>query len=101
MIGLVIWVPPTAYTSLLRITTSPPMDASKEGKRISTSTVDHPLAAPVQVTPAAATGQTGLTPALESTPEEPATPVPGPPRSLRPAFFRGLSRRNAEPVSPV
>lgn len=89
------------YTSLLRITTSPPMDAGKEGKRFSTSTVDHPLATPAQVTPAAATGQTGLTPALESTPEEPAAPVPGPPRSLRPAFFRGLSRRNAEPVSPV
>ena len=75
------------------------MDASKEGKRISTSTVDHPLVTTVQVTPAAATGQTG--PALESTPEEPAAPAPGPPRSLRPAFFRGLSRRNAEPVSPV
>lgn len=92
---------PTAYTSLLRITTSPPMDIGKEGKRISTSTVDHPLATTIQVTPAAATGQTGLTPALESTPEESAVPVPAPPRSLRPAFFRGLSRRNAEPVSPV
>ena len=98
LIGLVL---PTAYTSLLRITTSPPMDIGKEGKRISTSTVDHPLATTVQVTPAAATGQTGLTPALESTPEEPVAPVPAPPRSLRPAFFRGLSRRNAEPVSPV
>jgi len=76
------------------------MDVGKEGKRISTSTVDHPLAA-VQVTPVAATGQTGLTPALESTPEEPAAPVSAPPRSLRPVFFRGLSRRNAEPVSPV
>lgn len=101
LIGLVIWFLFTAYTSLLRITTSPPMDAGKEGKRFSTSTVDHPLATTVQVTPAAATGQTGLTPALESTPEEPAAPVPVPPRSLRPAFFRGLSRRNAEPVSPV
>ena len=78
------------------------MDVGKEGKRFSTSTVDHPLATTVQVTPAAAPGQTGLTtPALESTPEEPAAPVPGPPRSLRPAFFRGLSRRNPEPVSPV
>jgi hypothetical protein len=77
------------------------MGAGKEGKRFSTSTVDHPLATTVQVTPVAATGQTGLTPALESTPEEPAASVPGPPRSLRPGFFRGLSRRNADPVSPV
>ncbi|KAI0312162.1 hypothetical protein OF83DRAFT_1176901 [Amylostereum chailletii] len=31
------------YTSLLRITTTPPSQEEMEGKRISTSTIDHPL----------------------------------------------------------
>jgi hypothetical protein len=99
MIGLVIRVLPTAYTSLLRITTTPPqMDGDKEGKRFSTSTVDHPLTTSVHVT---AVNATGPTPALESTPEEPAAPALAPSRSLRPVFFRALSRRAADPASPV
>ncbi|KAI0252514.1 hypothetical protein BJV78DRAFT_341331 [Lactifluus subvellereus] len=86
------------YTSLLRITTTPPtMEGGKEGKRVSTSTIDHPLATATHATPAAAL--VVPTPALESTPEEPAALAPS--RSLRPVFLRGLSRRVADPVSPV
>ncbi|KAH9962844.1 hypothetical protein BC827DRAFT_1195313 [Russula dissimulans] len=85
------------YTSLLRITTTPPtIDGGKEGKRVSTSTIDHPLAVP----PVPVTLQT-VTPALEMTLEEPATPAALPSRSLRPVFLRALSRRPADPVSPV
>lgn len=85
------------YTSLLRITTTPPaMDEGKEGKRISTSTIDHPLATAVHVPPGAATGPT---PVLEPTPEEPVPPASS--RSLRPVFLRALSRRAPDPVSPV
>src|SRR5712671_2108626 len=71
---------PPAYTSLLRITTAPPtIDGGKEGKRVSTSTIDHPLAVP----PVSVTMQT-VTPALETTLEEPTAPAPAPPsRSLR------------------
>jgi hypothetical protein len=78
------------------------MDGGKEGKRFSTSTVDHPLTPAVHVTPATATGVTSpTTPALESTPEESAAPALAPSRSLRPVFFRARSRRAADPVSPV
>ena len=85
-----------AYTSLLRITTTPPtMEGGKEGKRVSTSTIDHPLATPAS----AAAALVVPTPALESTPEEPAALAPS--RSLRPVFLRGLSRRAADPMSPV
>ena len=98
MIDLMIRILPTAYTSLLRITTtSPQMDGGKEGKRFSTSTIDHPLTTSVNVTSVA----TGPTPALESTPEEPAAPALAPSRSLRPVFFRALSRRVTDPASPV
>jgi len=90
------------YTSLLRITTTPPpMDGGKEAKRFSTSTVDHPLTPTVHAAPATATGLTSPTPALESTPEEPAAAALAPSRSLRPVFLRALSRRPADPVSPV
>ncbi|KAI0000170.1 hypothetical protein BJV74DRAFT_882830 [Russula compacta] len=85
------------YTSLLRITTTPPTTGGgKEAKRVSTSTIDHPLA---PAAPTAATGLTGPTSALESTPEEPAALAPS--RSLRPVFLRALTRRPADPVSPV
>jgi hypothetical protein len=87
---------PLAYTSLLRITTTPPTTGGKEAKRVSTSTIDHPLVPPA---PTAATGLTGPTSALESTPEEPAVPAPS--RSLRPVFLRALTRRTADPVPPV
>lgn len=89
-----------AYTSLLRITTTPSMmDGGKEGegKRVSTSTIDHPLVTANQVPPATAPALVG--PTLESTPEEPAAPAPS--RSLRPVFFRALSRRPADPASLV
>lgn len=69
------------------------MEGGKEGKRVSTSTIDHPLT-PVHVAPAPVTGlSAGTSPPLESTPEEPA--VSAPPRSLRPVFLRALSRRPA------
>ena len=74
------------------------MDGGKEGKRVSTSTIDHPLT-PVHVTPATATGLSGTSPPLESTPEEPAAPTP--PRSLRPVFLRALSRRPAADPSSL
>jgi hypothetical protein len=86
----------SAYTSLLRITTTPPtMEGGKEGKRVSTSTIDHPLATATHATP----GLVVPTPALESTPEEPTVLTPT--RSLRPVFLRGLSRRAADPAPPV
>ena len=76
------------------------MDGGKEGKRVSTSTIDHPLVTPVHVAPAAATGLSGTSPPLEPTPEEPA--VPAPQRSLRPVFLRALSRRpTTDPASLV
>ncbi|KAI9509268.1 hypothetical protein F5148DRAFT_1189030 [Russula earlei] len=94
------------YTSLLRITTMPStMDLGKEGKRVSTSTIDHPLATTVHVAPVAGAGLTAHAPALESTLEEPAPAALPPPtrssRSLRSGFFSALSRRPADPVSPV
>jgi hypothetical protein len=73
------------------------MDDGKDGKRVSTSTIDHPLATPV--TPAVATGLSGTSPQLESTQEEPAAPAP--PRSLRPVFLRALSRRPAADPSSL
>ncbi len=75
------------------------MDGGKEGKRVSTSTFDHPLMPVVHVTPPAATGLAASGPPLESTPEEPAVLAPS--RSLRPVFLRALSRRPAEPASLV
>jgi hypothetical protein len=75
------------------------MDGGKEaeGKRVSTSTIDHPLVTANQVPPATAPALAGLT--LESTPEEPVAPAPS--RSLRPVFFRALSRRPADPATLV
>ena len=88
-----------AYTSLLRITTAPPtMEDGKEGKRVSTSTIDHPLAIPGIPAPATDQAAARLAPALEVMPEEPA---PMPSRSLRPPFLRRLSRRTADASSPV
>jgi hypothetical protein len=87
------------YTSLLRITTAPPtMEDTKEGKRVSTSTIDHPLASigNTPPTPADQAAAARLAPALEATPEEPA---PTPPRSLRPVFLQRLQRRATD--SPV
>jgi hypothetical protein len=72
------------------------MESGKEGKRVSTSTIDHPLA---YTASAADATLARPTPALEPTPEEPAALSPS--RSLRPVFLRGLSRRPADPVSPV
>ncbi|KAH9061115.1 hypothetical protein EDB87DRAFT_1576486 [Lactarius vividus] len=47
------------YTSLLRITTTPPtMEDTEEGKRVSTSTIDHPLANTAPIDQAAATART-------------------------------------------
>lgn len=80
------------YTSLLRITTAPPtMDDSKEGKRVSTSTIDHPLGNIGNTAPDHA-------PALEATPEEPALT---PSRSLRPVFLQRLQRRTTDASNPV
>jgi hypothetical protein len=75
------------------------VDGGKEGKRVSTSTIDHPLMTAVQMSPATAPGLVGSGPALEPTPEEPAAPAPS--RSLRPVFFRALSRRPADPATLV
>jgi len=82
------------YTSLLRITAGPPTtDYTKEGKRVSTSTMDHPLGT---------IGNSGPTdqgaPALEATPEEPA---PTHTRSLRPVFLQRLQRRTTDASSQV
>ncbi|KAH9039228.1 hypothetical protein EDB84DRAFT_1068122 [Lactarius hengduanensis] len=83
--------PLLAYTSLLRITTTPPtMEDTKEGKRVSTSTIDHPLA---NTAPA---DQAALAP--EPVPEEAA---PTPSRSLRPVFLQRLQRRTTDASSPV
>jgi hypothetical protein len=71
------------------------MEGGKEGKRVSTSTLDHPLGTTTSTAP----GLARPTPALESTAEEPLTPPSS--RSLRPMFLRGLSLRAAEPMSPV
>ncbi len=72
------------------------MEDTKEGKRVSTSTIDHPLAntAPAPADQAAA----GLAPAPEPASEEPA---PTPSRSLRPVFLQRLQRRTADASSPV
>jgi hypothetical protein len=77
------------------------MDGGKEGegKRVSTSTIDHPLVTAGQVLPATAPALAVSGPTLESTPEEPAPLAPS--RSLRPAFLRVLSRRPADPASLV
>jgi len=81
------------YTSLLRITTAPPtMEDSKEGKRVSTSTIDHPLGNIGNTVPDHA-------PALEATPEEPAPITPS--RSLRPVFLQRLQRRTTDSSNPV
>ncbi|KAI0298664.1 hypothetical protein B0F90DRAFT_1632368 [Multifurca ochricompacta] len=91
------------YTSLLRITTIPPtMEGGKEVKRVSTSTIDYPLVmgAVTNTNPTPVAGLAVPTPVLEPTPEEPTLPTT-PPRSLRPNFLRRLSRRAADPVSPV
>jgi hypothetical protein len=77
------------YTSLLRITTAlPTMEDSKESKRVSTSTIDHPLGNTVP----------DHAPALEATPEEPALT---PSRSLRPVFLQRLQRRTTDASNPV
>ncbi|KAH9074158.1 hypothetical protein EDB83DRAFT_2355083 [Lactarius deliciosus] len=86
--GLVL----SSYTSLLRITTTPPtMEDTKEGKRVSTSTMDHPLANTAPADQAAAM-------APEPVPEEAA---PTPSRSLRPVFLQRLQRRTTDASSPV
>ncbi|KAH8987816.1 hypothetical protein EDB92DRAFT_1095118 [Lactarius akahatsu] len=83
------------YTSLLRITTTPPtMEDTKEGKRVSTSTMDHPLANAAPADQAAAR----LAMAPEPVPEE---AVPTPSRSLRPVFLQRLQRRTTDASSPV
>jgi hypothetical protein len=77
------------------------MEGGKEGKRVSTSTIDHPLVTSVHVTPTAApTGLSGSGQPLEPTPEEPAAAT-APSRSLRPVFLRALSRRPADPATLV
>lgn len=82
------------YTSLLRITTTPPtMEDTKEGKRVSTSTIDHPLA---NIAPADQTAARSALP--EPVPEEAA---PTPSRSLRPVFLQRLQRRTTDASSPV
>ncbi|KAI0052096.1 hypothetical protein FA95DRAFT_1553769 [Auriscalpium vulgare] len=72
------------YTSLLRITTTPPVVEDKEGKRVSTSTMDHPLD---PATPAPVIAQAAV-------PEQQQ-------RSSRPSFFRGLSRAGRNHVEPA
>ncbi|KAI0261653.1 hypothetical protein BC834DRAFT_462584 [Gloeopeniophorella convolvens] len=87
------------YTSLLRITTTPPTaEDGKGGKRVSTSTIDHPLASPTS-----AGAEPVLTPEsvaeaqAEEAQAQAGEPAP-PPRSLRPAFLRGFSRHAVEPA---
>jgi hypothetical protein len=76
------------------------MEDTKEGKRVSTSTIDHPLGT-IGNTPPAHADQAAaarLAPALEVTPEEPAIT---PSRSLRPVFLQRLQRRTTDASSPV
>lgn len=66
------------------------MEDTKEGKRVSTSTMDHPLGNTVSTDQGA--------PALEVTPEEPALTHS---RSLRPVFLQRLQRRTTDASSQV
>ena len=66
------------------------MEDTKEGKRVSTSTMDHPTAPADQAAAAA----------LGVTPEEPA-PTHSHSRSLRPVFLQRLQRRTPDASSPV
>ena len=71
------------------------MEDTKEGKRVSTSTIGTIGNMPPTSTDQAAAR---LAPALEVTPEESA---PTPSRSLRPVFLQRLQRRTTDASSQV